>query len=341
MVKLCAAKVCFEIKGGSSLLLTLVVIVFVFTVLLWKARQFIQGYWFDQSAPNPQRLDRKTAIVTGANSGLGLAASIELAKLGAKVHLACRSKQRGEDALKLVRGAVPGAEVELVLLDVSSMDSVEAFAAAWRTPLDILVCNAGIASVPPSAPAISADTGVCTLFQTNFLGHYHLTNLLLPRLKQAAAAASGRARIVNVSSGAHKFTQAALTLEEINESSSKYGLSKLAQIMAARALQRKLDSESSTEGVKCVSVTPGFVRTNIFPVHWLIQLVMWPLAQLIGRSAKMGAQVIVQGAACEVEAGAYYSNCYVKDAHGAANDVQAQDDLCKLSDQLVERKKTR
>eukprot|EP00658_Telonema_sp_P-2_P020532 TRINITY_DN18123_c0_g1_i1.p1 TRINITY_DN18123_c0_g1~~TRINITY_DN18123_c0_g1_i1.p1 ORF type:complete len:173 (+),score=27.91 TRINITY_DN18123_c0_g1_i1:206-724(+) len=155
-------------------------------MLLWKTRQFIQGYWFDRSAPSPRLLTGQNALVTGANSGLGLAVSIELARLGAKVFMACRSQTRGEAALKEVREAVSGCEVELVLLDVASMESVEALASTWNRPLHVLVCNAGIAVVPSCTSPVTPDTGVCTVLQTNYLGHYHLTHLLLKHIKAAA-----------------------------------------------------------------------------------------------------------------------------------------------------------
>ncbi|MEU6315575.1 oxidoreductase [Streptomyces sp. NPDC047014] len=140
----------------------------------------------------------RTAVVTGANSGIGYVTARELARRGAAVVLACRSAARGRAAVVRLRAEVPGAEAEFLPLDLADLGSVREFAAAYgerRAALDLLVNNAGVMALPFGRTA----DGFETQFGVNHLGHFALTGLLLPRLRAAPAGA----RIVNVSSGFH------------------------------------------------------------------------------------------------------------------------------------------
>ena len=130
----------------------------------------------------------RTVLVTGANSGLGLQTSLALARKGARVLMACRNPTKAEQSLQRIRGQVPGAQVELVSLDLASLASIEAAAeeVARRTPhLDVLVNNAGVMAIPR---ALTAD-GFEMQIGTNHLGHFALTGRLLPLLREAHAAA--------------------------------------------------------------------------------------------------------------------------------------------------------
>lgn len=132
----------------------------------------------------------RTAVVTGANSGLGIATVEALAGSGAHVVLAVRDVKRGEAAAAGVRGSV-----EVRRLDLADLASVREFAAGWQGGLDLLINNAGVMNIPES----TTKDGFEMQFGTNHLGHFALTNLLLPHITD---------RVVTVSSGAHKMPAA-------------------------------------------------------------------------------------------------------------------------------------
>jgi NAD(P)-dependent dehydrogenase (short-subunit alcohol dehydrogenase family) len=143
-------------------------------------------------------LSGRTAVVTGANSGLGFVCARELARRGARVVLACRDAGRGAAAVEAVSRAAPDALVELEALDLSSLASVEAFAerfASAHPSLDLLINNAGVMAPPR---AVTAD-GFELQFATNHLGHFALTGRLLGALQAGASA-----RVVTLSSNGHK-----------------------------------------------------------------------------------------------------------------------------------------
>ena len=122
-------------------------------------------------------LSGRTAVVTGANSGLGLETTRELARKGARVVMACRSRDRAERARDDVRRDVPDADLSVELLDLASLDSVGAFAERFGDGrLDVLYCNAGIMAIPRS----ETDDGFETQFGVNVLGHFALAGRLLP-----------------------------------------------------------------------------------------------------------------------------------------------------------------
>ncbi|CAL9415926.1 oxidoreductase [Streptomyces atacamensis] len=141
------------------------------------------------------RLDGRTAVVTGANSGLGYVTARELARCGAQVVLACRDRTRGEEALERLRAEAPKARAEVRVLDLADLASVRSFADEFPFDrLDLLVNNAGLMAIPFSRTA----DGFETQFGVNHLGHFALTGLLLERLLAAPAA-----RVVTVSSLMH------------------------------------------------------------------------------------------------------------------------------------------
>src|SRR5215208_614798 len=140
----------------------------------------------------------RIAVVTGANSGIGLVAARELARAGAKVVMAVRDTSRGEEAAERARDAAPGADLEVMRLDLADLSSVrefaDAFAASHEGP-DLLVNNAGVMALPHRRTA----DGFEMRLGTNHLGHFALTGLLLERLARRPGA-----RVVTVSSGAHR-----------------------------------------------------------------------------------------------------------------------------------------
>ncbi|MCH7959811.1 MAG: SDR family oxidoreductase [Candidatus Hydrogenedentes bacterium] len=200
----------------------------------------------------------KTAIVTGANSGIGYFAALELARKGAKVVLACRSEERGRAALDRLQSELPDAHVELASLDLASLDSVRAFASGFlerHDRLELLLNNAGVMAIPRRETADGFEMQI----GTNHFGHFALTGLLLDCL-----IASGPARVVNVSSMAHAMGH--MNFDDLHSKRkykkwAVYGQSKLANVHFTYELQRKLEAA----GVPVISLAchPGYAATNL------------------------------------------------------------------------------
>jgi NAD(P)-dependent dehydrogenase (short-subunit alcohol dehydrogenase family) len=189
----------------------------------------------------------RTVVVTGGNSGLGLATARALAAAGARVVLAVRDTARGEQAA----AGLPGM-VEVRRLDLADLASVRAFAQDWTGALDVLVANAGIMAVPE---ARTAD-GFELQFGTNHLGHFALTGLLLPHVTD---------RVVTVSSGLH--ASGRIVLDDLNWERRKYSAtgayaqSKLANLLFTLELQRRLTAAGSP--VRATAAHPGWAATNL------------------------------------------------------------------------------
>ncbi|HEY8582078.1 MAG TPA: oxidoreductase [Capillimicrobium sp.] len=201
-------------------------------------------------------LSGRRAIVTGANSGIGLVTARELARAGARVTLACRDLAKGESALARVRAAAPAADTELARLDLADLASVRAFAAEQAgEPLDLLVNNAGVMALPRRTTA----DGFEMQLGTNHLGHFALTGLLLGALRAGSVP-----RVVTVSSGAHRIGRIDfddLQSERRYRKWRAYGQSKLANLLFCLELQRR--SDAAGWGLLSVAAHPGYAATNL------------------------------------------------------------------------------
>jgi NAD(P)-dependent dehydrogenase (short-subunit alcohol dehydrogenase family) len=188
----------------------------------------------------------RTVIVTGANSGLGEVTARELARVGAKVILACRSTSKGDAAAAGMTG-----DVEVRQLDLQDLASVRAFADGVDA-VDVLVNNAGIMAVPYAQTVDGFESQI----GTNHLGHFALTNLLLPKITD---------RVVTVSSGLHMMGY--ISLKDLNWKSRPYsawlayGQSKLANLLFTSELQRRLSAAGSS--LKAHAAHPGYSETNL------------------------------------------------------------------------------
>jgi NAD(P)-dependent dehydrogenase (short-subunit alcohol dehydrogenase family) len=188
----------------------------------------------------------RTAIVTGANSGLGLVTARELARVGARVILACRNVDKGNAAMAGMIG-----DVQVRRLDLQNLESVREFSESIGL-VDVLINNAGIMAVPY---ALTRD-GFESQIGTNHLGHFALTNLLLPKISD---------RVVTVSSLMH--WTGVISLKDLNWKARPYsawlayGQSKLANLLFTRELQRRLSAAGST--VKAHAAHPGYSATNL------------------------------------------------------------------------------
>ena len=198
----------------------------------------------------------RVAVVTGANSGLGYATARGLALRGARILLACRSEQRGADALARLRSDVPGALAEVRPLDLADLASVRSFAAAYDADrLDLLINNAGVMAVPY---AKTVD-GFETQFGVNHLGHFALTGLLLPRLL-----ATPGARVISVSSSMHRTGNVEfhdLNSERRYRRWTAYGRSKSANLLFIHELAHRLAAAGAD--TVAAAAHPGFAATNL------------------------------------------------------------------------------
>ncbi|OBG38846.1 SDR family oxidoreductase [Mycobacterium sp. E3198] len=204
-------------------------------------------------------LSGRFAVVTGANSGLGLGLATRLATAGADVVLAIRCRTKGEAAIAEIRRQAPAAKLAIRHLDLSSLKSVAAFGeelAAEGRPVDILINNAGVMTPPRRQ---ETPDGFELQFGTNHLGHFALTGHLLPLLRAAEGA-----RLATVSSIAA--TQRGLDFTDPNAQHGykpmrSYGMAKLAQLMFAIELDRR--SRLGGWGVMSNAAHPGLSKTNL------------------------------------------------------------------------------
>lgn len=254
-------------------------------------------------------LTGRTAIVTGANSGIGLVAAQELAGHGANVVLACRNI---ESATEAAVGMSNSPRVEK--LDLSSQASVKEFADRWDGPIDLLVNNAGVMTPPKYR---ETEDGHELQFGTNHLGHFALTGLLLHSLLQAKSP-----RVVTVASVAHHNGNASV-LEGNPEASYKpspaYGNSKLANLLFARELQRRATEAgsilTSTAAHPGVSATSLVADPNGMGSNRLIRATAPYFMPIIFQSAKAGANPTLY-AATVAEPGSYSGPQHLRETRG-------------------------
>jgi NAD(P)-dependent dehydrogenase (short-subunit alcohol dehydrogenase family) len=204
-------------------------------------------------------LTGRTALITGANSGLGYETALALAGCGASVTMAVRDLVKGEQAAAEIRRAHPGSSVTVDRLDLASLASIREFALQWATThpdgLDLLINNAGVMAIPHRRTADGFEMQI----GTNHLGHFALTGLLLPAL-----VARHRSRVVTVSSSAHRMGRlnlGDLMSERRYRAWGAYGQSKLANLLFTGELQRRLDQAHLS--VKAMAAHPGYAHTNL------------------------------------------------------------------------------
>jgi len=289
------------------------------------------------------KLNGRTAIVTGANSGLGLVTARELARHGASVIMACRDLVKGQAALVRIQADVPGAELQLEELDLGRQSSIadfaERFAADERDGLDLLINNAGVMAPPRRQTA----DGFELQLGTNHLGHFALTGRLIAHM-------DGRpdARVVTLSSNAHKMGR--LNFADIQSERhymrwSAYGQSKLANLMFALELDRRLRAGGSK--IKSLAAHPGYAATNLqtAAAPALDRLLMRATNLLIAQSAELGALPTLYAAcAPEAESGSYIGpdgpgefrgHPHISKPSRAARDADGARRLWALSEELT------
>jgi NAD(P)-dependent dehydrogenase (short-subunit alcohol dehydrogenase family) len=291
-------------------------------------------------------LSGKTIVVTGGNSGIGYEAALEFARKRANVILACRDLGKARTAAAQITAAAPGANVDVMELDLASLASVRGFADAFHLQhlaLHVLCNNAGVMAIPYRRTA----DGFEMQFGTNHLGHFALTGMLLDTLL-----ATEGARVVNVASGAHRF--GSIRFDDLNWDNGyrkwrAYGQSKLANLLFTFELQRKADAAGKT--LLSVACHPGYAATNLQAVgprmsgSSAMEYFTDLGNKLLAQSAAMGALPTEYAAVAPgVQGGDYYGPDSIGELWGnpvkagcsdAARDTAVAARLWEVSEQLT------
>ncbi len=261
----------------------------------------------------------RTFLVTGGNTGIGLSTATELARRGGRVYIGCRSMAAGEAAVAAIKSAAGSRDVWLLPLDLSSLTSVRACAAAFLArgePLHVLVNNAGLGG----QRGLTVD-GFELHFGVNHLGHYALTLLLLDRL----TASGPDARIVNVSSAAH-YGAPGIDFDALRRRTAsftgqrEYAVSKLCNVLFTQELTRRLDGS----GVTAHALHPGVVASDIWR---RVPRLVRPLITARMLTTEQGAVTSLYCAtspALAASGGGYYDKCAVQEPNPAATPELAE-----------------
>jgi len=274
---------------------------------------------------NEKIMSEKTVLITGANSGIGFVTASKLAEMGAKVILACRSKEKAEHSINSILNTTPEAKLQFLQLDLADQNQIrKAVDTLIKTEkrLDVLINNAGLFGLR----GVTKD-GFELHFGTNHLGPYLLTRLLLPLLKQSAPS-----RIVNVSSHGHYSTLSVNFDSFLGSTRSRwsfpeYATSKLCNVLFTKYLADYLQGT----GVNVYSLHPGIIASEIWrnfpqPIKWLVTLPMI--------SNEEGAVTTLHCAThpdLASESGLYYDKCKPKTPSKLARDTALAEKLWNKS----------
>lgn len=300
-----------------------------------------------------QRALDKHIVITGSNCGLGFETARVLASHGAKVVIACRNVQAGQEAADKIRKETPTADVEVRQLDLANLQSVRDFTKAYREsgrPLHILVNNAGVMACPK---AFTKD-GLEMQLGVNHMGHFLLTVGLLDVLKRSGTKQEP-SRILNLSSMANFLfsPSVGIRLDDLKGEKhyhiwERYGSSKLANILFTKELTNRFNS--SGDNVVSVSLHPGVITdTNLMRHSNSVGPILSLFSALNGFSAfsemlREGNKNIPQGAATtvlcalspDIVPGAHYSDCQVSDkVHTKGQDMTLARQLWDVSEQIT------
>ncbi|CAM4920797.1 unnamed protein product [Rotaria socialis] len=271
-------------------------------IFLYASKKF---YWSGTHCPSQDRMDDKIVVITGSNTGIGKHTAIELAKRGARIILACRSRQRAEEARQEIISKSNNNQIDIEIIDTSSLQSVRECAARLRKSLpriDVLINNAGMLT---QSKEKSVD-GYEIHLATNHLGHFLFTNLLLDLLKKAPSA-----RVINVSALAHAFFNCHIHWDDINLEKTPcsafyaYSCSKFANVMFTNELAKRLKGIVHTEFGRYYG---GRYQIIFELFHQLLSPLLW----FFLKSSEEGAQTTIYLASdihLDNVTGKYFSDC--------------------------------
>lgn len=286
----------------------------------------------------------RLGVVTGANTGLGYETALYFAQKGMKVVMACRNAEKAKDAMTRITEEVPGAELEFIQLDLSSLDSVRRFAASFRERydrLDLLINNAGIMWTPYE----KSEDGFEGQMAANYFGHFLLTALLLDLMPD-----SPDSRVVTLSSIAHQQFLKRIRFEDINWEAGynkyhAYAQTKLACLMFTLELQRRL--EAAGRKVLSVAAHPGVSETELgrYMDRWLVLMIRYTVGPFISHEPSRGAlPTVVAALGPGVSGGEYFGPQGFREMSGGpgpaeikpwAADAEAAAQLWAVSEELT------
>ncbi|XP_075960951.1 retinol dehydrogenase 14 [Anarhichas minor] len=302
-------------------LYTIIASLVAFFILKWmKKRRY---------CTDVKRLNGKTVLITGGNSGIGKESAIALARRGARVIVACRDPDKSEKAVREIKLKSHSLNILHMELDLANLRSVREFCKDFlqrEKRLDILINNAGM-------PGVLAwtDDNFSMCFGVNHLGHFLLTNLLLPRLKECAPS-----RVVTLTCSSYKYQK--LDFQDLNYNLLPfftYCRSKLANIYFSQEVARVAEGK----GVTSYAVHPGFVQSG-WTCHYsilfrmLMQVIMW----MFFVPCEIGAQTVVYCAVSDEAAkhnGGYFVDCRPATLRPFARDAGVAKKLWEASERLV------
>ncbi|KAK2193241.1 hypothetical protein NP493_16g04020 [Ridgeia piscesae] len=297
----------------------------------------LRRYFGGGECKSEARLDGKTIIVTGGNTGIGKVAARDFARRGAHVILACRDMAKAEQTAAQIRQSTGNGLVTVYAVDLASFASVRKFCkqVIEKEPrVDVLVNNAGVMWCPHQKSADGHEMHLAV----NHLGPFLLTNLLLDLIKSSAPS-----RIVNVSSMVHSYGHMHLddlNLEKDYTAKKAYSQSKLANVLFTRELDRRLKGT----GVSVFALHPGVVRTELWRhtgsagFAWYKRMLFKPFIYLCFKTPLQGAQTTIYCTVkegLEKHSGKYFSDCRLKTPSAEAQDDDKAKKLWDISARLV------
>ncbi|XP_067134946.1 retinol dehydrogenase 12-like isoform X3 [Centruroides vittatus] len=303
-----------------------------FTASVALLKKWLSG----KSCHSFNRLDGKTVIITGGNTGIGKETAIDLSRRGASIILACRDVKKGKDAVKDIQFITGNSNIKFMQLDLASFNSIRSFSEEVlksEPQIHILINNAGLGATPFQ----KTQEGYEMQFGVNHLGHFLLTLLLLDRIKSSAPA-----RIINVSSMAYKYGK--IKFDDLNSEKDykpipAYCQSKLANIYFTRELAKRLEGTNVT--TYCLH--PGVVDTELgrylkdsSGFHYTIAFYI--TSKLFFKSTKQGAQTTIYCAVAEElanESGHFYTECRRSRLNSNATDDTVAEKLWKISEEMT------
>ncbi len=267
-------------------------------------------------------LKEKIAIVTGANAGLGFETTLALVKNGFTVIMACRNMNKAKEAKSEILKQVPTAQLEIIKIDLSQLDSVREFADSFLTKytrLDLLINNAGV-MMPPYQ---RTEDGFELQMAANYFGHFLLTGLLIDVITKTK-----NSRIVSLSSIAHK--NASINFDDLQSEQKyskfgAYGQSKLACLIFSKELQRRLEANQKVNSIS-VAAHPGASNTELARhLPKLATILLSPLLLLVTHSPKNAAKsTLLAALGDQVNGGDYYGPQGFMDMNGSPGAAKAE-----------------